>query len=604
MRKLQDWIYYIDEDSLVEGMLNDITSKIISCDTETTGLDPTCDGTLRLVQIYCPESNTAFIFDIWKLNQESRDLIALFLESNERIKIFHNAKFDLKFLKFDLDCQIIDKVFCTMLAHQLAVCGEEGHSHSLAALVHKYFNITLDKSEQVGDWGLDILPDEKLIYSALDVKYLHLLREKLKEELKSTEQMEVARLEFDAICAFVEIELTGMTLNVKRWIKNYQRQKIRMTRLQIRVTQMLKPMQDLFGGGMPTFNLSSHKQLKDNLRANGIPIPMKRDKATGVDKESTGIDQLEKIKDAHPSIPLLIKYGSIKQYHNAFGEKYLRHVNPSDGRLHPNIKQIGPITGRTSFYDPNLQQVPQLGTYRGCFISADGKKFIISDYSQIELRILAHKSGDPKMIEAFTGGHDLHRYTASLVFGVELDKVSTVQRRRAKDLNFGIVYGIGPDKFALSSGLTKHQGEKLMSDYFKVYRVLDKWLQSARQEGRVMKQSRTSSGRLVKYHYDEGDRIGASKAERNGMNTPIQGTSADISKLALGRLKREYKSVGLGREAKICHMVHDEIITEVKEEFAQVVSEIQERIMIEAGEFYINSVPIKIDTHIADKWKK
>lgn len=616
MRHFKDWshiipaervilegfeIIFIDNDEDVLQGLEYIQSTQLGCDTETTDLDPTVKGArLRLVQIYCPETDRCVVFDIFKLSQEMKEEIALFLEDEGRLKIFHNAKFDLKWLAFHLDCILINRIYCTMLAHQLVCCGSEDERHNLVYVTSKYLDIRISKSEQRSDWTKDELSDEQIIYGALDTRYLPGLAKKLTQELKDQRQMEVAKIEFDAVSAFAEIEITGIWLNVKRWLTNVSRQHQRMIRLETKISNMLCPMNTLFE--VATFKVSSPVQLKNKLRENGIPIPMIKDKKTGLEKESTGIDQLEKIKDKHPSIPLLIKYGTVKQLHNAFGIKYLRHVNDLDGRLHPNVRQIGPITGRSSFYEPNLQQVPQSSQYRGCFMSVPGRKLIISDYSQVELRILAHQSQDKNMMTAFIEGYDLHKFTAHLVFKVSFDKVTPVQRRRAKDLNFGIVYGIGPDKFAASSGLTRAEGEKLMKDYFHAYPDLHDYLTLCGRQGRFEHQSRTASGRLVKYRVKEGDNIAASKAERNGKNTPVQGTSADITKLALGNLIREFKKARI--DAKICHVIHDEIISDVADKDIEKALEIQERVMIEAGETYITSIPVKLDTHIGDRWAK
>jgi DNA polymerase I-like protein with 3'-5' exonuclease and polymerase domains len=616
MRQFNDWsqfpalerqalegfeIFFVDKDEDVFDGLRYIESDRLGCDTETTELDPTVkDARLRLVQIYCSESDRCIVFDIFKLSQEMKEEIALFLEDETKLKIFHNAKFDLKWLRVHLNCQIINRVYCTMLAHQLVCCGSEYERHNLAHVVEKYLNIRIDKAEQRSDWTKEQLSDEQIVYGALDTRYLPPIAKRLTQELKDQRQLEVAKIEFDAVSAFAEIEITGFLLNIKRWLTNISRQHHRMIRLEGKISNMLNPMNTLFP--VSTFKVSSPTQLKLRLKEAGVEIPLVKDKKTGILKESTGIDHLEKIKDKHPSIPLLIKYGSIKQYHNAFGMKYLRWVNDADGRLHPNIKQIGPLTGRSSFYEPNLQQVPQLSQYRGCFISAPGRKLIISDYSQVELRILAHQSQDVNMMRAFNEGHDLHKFTASLVFNVDLSKVTPVQRRRAKDLNFGIVFGIGPDKFAASSGLTRAEGEKLMGNYFRAYSGLKDYLAICGRQGRFEHQSRTASNRLVKYEVKEGDHIAASKAERNGKNTPAQGTSADITKLALGNLIRAFKKAKI--DAALCHVVHDEIISDVVDHDIEVAKEIQERVMIEAGEVYITSIPVKLDTHVSDRWKK
>ena len=225
---------------------------------------------------------------------------------------------------------------------------------------------------------------------------------------------------------------------------------------------------------------------------------------------------------------------------------------------------------------------------------------MIADYSQIELRILAEFSGDQGFIGAFNSGADLHRVTAAQVFNVASDQVSKEQRDFAKRLNFGVVYGIGAQRFALMTGVTTPAAEDILRKYFSTYRGLDTYLRDAANRAVQQKQARTASGRLVRFRFDENDRQQGSATQRNGKNTPIQGTSADILKRALRLLDEQLR----GTSAKIVNIIHDEIVVEVDAGEAESVARTVEGVMCAAGEEYLETVPVKVETEIADEWVK
>jgi DNA polymerase-1 len=225
---------------------------------------------------------------------------------------------------------------------------------------------------------------------------------------------------------------------------------------------------------------------------------------------------------------------------------------------------------------------------------------IIADYSQIELRILAEFSGDRGFIEAFNSGADLHRVTASQVFNAALDQVTKEQRDFAKRLNFGVVYGIGAQRFAMMTGMNQPDAENVLRRYFGTYRQLDAYLREAANRAVSDRHARTASGRLVRFRYDENDRQQISMTQRNGKNTPIQGTSADILKRALRLMKEELSETS----AKVVNIIHDEIVVEADAGEAESVAEKVERVMCAAGEEYLKTVPVKVETEIADEWVK
>lgn len=249
---------------------------------------------------------------------------------------------------------------------------------------------------------------------------------------------------------------------------------------------------------------------------------------------------------------------------------------------------------------PNIQQIPHEQEYRRCFRAPDGRKLITADYSQVELRILAEFSGDENFIKAFQTGEDFHATTAAQVFNVAPEKVTSEQRSFAKRLNFGVVYGIGSQRFALMTGLKQIEAENIMRKYFATYRGLDAWLREAGQKVLEHRIARTASGRMMRFRFDENDRQQISSVRRNGMNMPIQGSSADILKRALRLLHDEIR----GTSARLVNIVHDEIIVEAERGAAEQIAAKLDKAMCAAGEEYIKKVPVKVDVAIADEWSK
>ena len=248
-----------------------------------------------------------------------------------------------------------------------------------------------------------------------------------------------------------------------------------------------------------------------------------------------------------------------------------------------------------------MQQVPHSIEYRRCFRAPEGRKLIISDYSQIELRILADFTEDPGFVGAFQSGADLHRVTAAQIFNVAAEDVTREQRDFAKRLNFGVVYGIGARRFALMTGLSETESEDLLRRYFATYRALDVWLRDAAQRAvRERTAPRTVAGRLFRFNFDPEDKQAASLAQRNGKNSPIQGSSADIIKRALRLLHDKLK----GTSARIVNVIHDEVVVEADAAGAEETAKVVEEAMCAAGEEYVKKVPIKVEWTVADEWVK
>jgi DNA polymerase I len=571
------------------------TQPVVGLDTETTELDP-FTSRLRLIQLAIPDRVFIVDFDHFAngdaAKSDSLAPLRRLLEAPRPIKIAHNAKFDAKFIKHNLGVDL-GGLFDTLLASQLAGAGDIEERHGLETAASRYLNEAVDKSERLSNWNFE-LSEAQLEYAARDAAILLPLREKLIERLKSDSLIKVAQLEFECVMPVVDIELAGFYMHKDRWLEQLSIVEKRRVELAEQLQEVLAEESSqgtLFGGPQrEEINLDSHQQLTQALNRLGIPVP-----------DSTRNWKLQPLAAQYPIIGTLLEYRTVQKALTSYGENMIQMINPITNRLHADFRQIGAPTGRFACTNPNIQQVPHTIEYRRCFSGyPEGRKLIIADYSQIELRILAEFSGDRGFMEAFNSGADLHRVTAAQVFNTALDQVTKEQRDFAKRLNFGVVYGIGAQRFALMTGMSVPDAESILRRYFATYRQLDFYLREAANRAVTERQARTASGRLVRFRYDENDRQQISMTQRNGKNTPIQGTSADILKRALRLLKDELSE----SNAKVVNIIHDEIVVEAEADEAQDVAAKVERVMCAAGQEYLRTVPVKVETEIADEWVK
>src|SRR5882762_1082841 len=566
----------------------------VGLDTETTELDPYL-GRLRLIQLASPDG--VYIVDLnrfadadLKAGAEMEPLRQL-LTAPRPIKIAHNAKFDAKFIKHNLGVDIIG-IFDTLLASQLVSAGDIEERHGLAAITERYLNEAVDKSERLSNWEFE-LSESQLQYAARDAAVLLPLRDKLIERIRALDLIQCAQLEFECVMPVVDIELTGFFMNKERWLEQLAIVETRRGELANELQEMLGEgvaQASLFGPPRANINLDSQQQVTEALNRLGIPLP-----------DSTRNWKLQPLAAQYPVVAKLLEYRTMQKALTSYGQNMIEFINPKTGRLHADFRQIGAPTGRFACTNPNIQQVPHATEYRRCFTGyPEARRLVIADYSQIELRILAEFSGDQAFIDAFRSGADLHRVTAAQVFNVEQDQVTKEQRDFAKGLNFGVVYGIGAQRFAMMTGMSVTEAENVLRRYFATYRKLDTYLRESAHRAVSDKQARTASGRLVRFNFDPSDRQQVSMTQRNGKNAPIQGTSADILKRALRLLNDELHHTS----GQIVNIIHDEIVVEVDENESEDVARRVERAMVTAGEEYVQTVPVKVEFQIANEWAK
>ncbi|MDT7808118.1 MAG: polymerase [Acidobacteriota bacterium] len=593
----------------------------VGFDTETTSLSP-FEGRLRLVQL-AATGEPVYVFDLDRFDGDGDDdtrrararvveslaPLRCLLAATHPVKVAHNANFDAKWVSYflgvelggDFDSRAENRneverggLFDTLLASQLISAGEQEDRHSLAVVVERYLNQAVDKTQQVSNWAGELSPAQ-LVYAARDAELMLPLRARLVEALRANALTRTAQLEFECVVPLAALELTGIYLDRKCWtakLKEIEQHRNELHELLQDELAEESAQQSLFGPVRGDINLDSHVQLTRAL-TRVLPDPSRI-------PDSTRNWKLEPLAVEFPVVRRILDYRTLQKTLK-FGETLLEAVNPKTGRIHSHFHQIGAPTGRMSSTDPNIQQIPHAFDMRRCFRAPAGRKLVVADYSQIELRILAEFTNDQGFVDAFQSGADLHRVTAAQVFGVPLDQVSKEQRDFAKRLNFGVVYGIGARRFALMTGLSQEQSEELLRRYFSTYRGLDAWLREAALKAvRERTAPRTVAGRLFRFNFDPEDKQAASLAQRGGKNSPIQGSSADIIKRALRLLHDRLKET----EARVVNVVHDEVVVECPateaEEFAKVV----EQAMCAAGEEYVRAVPVKVEAAVADEWVK
>src|SRR2546427_5577090 len=574
--------------------VDDLSTKhAIGLDTETTDLDP-YTARLRLIQLASPEG--VRIVDLHRFNEDVKRSEALaslrqMLAAPRPIKIAHNAKFDAKFIKHNLGVDI-GGLFDTLLASQLVSAGDIEQRHGLEAIAGRYLNEAVDKSKRLSNWEFE-LSEAQLQYAARDAAVLIPLREKLIERIKSLALVRCAQLELECVMPVVDLELAGFYVDRQRWLEQLAVVEKKRAELANELQEMLGEgvaQASLFGPPRANINLDSQPQVTEALTRLGIPVP-----------DSTRNWKLQPLATQYPVVAKLLEYRTMQKALTSYGHGMLEFINPKTGRLHADFRQIGAPTGRFACTNPNIQQVPHAVEYRRCFMGHPAeRRLVIADYSQIELRILAEFSGDEAFMAAFNSGADLHRVTAAQVFNVAQDQVTKEQRDFAKRLNFGVVYGIGAQRFSMMTGLGVTEAEDVLRRYFATYRGLDSYLRESASRAVSEKQARTGSGRLVKFNFDPSDRQQVSMTQRNGKNAPIQGTSADILKRALRLLNDDLRNTS----AKIVNIIHDEIVVEVDEGESKDIAQKVERAMCAAGEEYLTTVPVKVESQIACEWAK
>jgi DNA polymerase-1 len=588
----------------VEGSADEVVSALsgvnaFAIDLETTGLTP-IDSRILLCQIGLPD-HTVYVLDV---NKVKLDPILPFLSSVKYKKISHNSKFERRFIlnKYGVH---INNVFDTQLAEQLIL--PDNYDYSLADVALKYCNVVLDKSVRKSFYNKKVgaFSKEQLEYAALDADVMWGIMDQQQIKLEELGMTALSVIEFDVAQVVALMEETGTPIDSHKWqdkmglYKNlHEESRLRMHELLF--TEGVDEQMGLFV--RDAINLNSDDQIKRAFAKLGIRL------------EATNERVISLVN--HPAAKELLTYRGLQKIMSSYGETFLDKIHPFTNRIHADWQQLGTETGRFSCKDPNLQQMPD--EFRQC-VSLKDHVIIAADYSQIELRILAELSGETKLQDAFMRGEDVHKATASTMFGMPLEAVTKETRFIAKTINFGINYGMGPGKLmdmlnaeAQKNGTKKLsfvEARDLLERYHATYKIVSRWLVEAANKAFVSEQSETMLGRkrfykrpdptvLDEKSYD----IQVKALKRKGANSPIQGTSADITKLAMLNVQEELQEGGY--QASIIIQVHDEIVVLAHKRQSEQVMNMMVKAMQDAAGSVLKKVPVKTDAYISDVWQK
>jgi len=574
-------------------------STSFSIDLETTSLDP---KEAEIVGLSLSVSaGEAFYIPVGHKNEPKSEQLSLklvmkelspFLLSEEKEKIGQNIKYDISVFR-ENGYEIKGKIFDTMLASYLILSNRT--SHGLDHLAEEYFGISTIKYVDICGKGAkqisfsEVSIEDATQYASQDADITFRLAEKMKEQLKEDKLDELfSDLEIPLLAILLDMETTGIRLNVD--LLNRMSSK-----LEVELEGMTKKIYEL---AEEEFNINSTVQLRRILFEN-LNLPIMKKTKTGA---STDIDTLERLSHLHELPNMILQYRQLTKLKNTYVDALPRLVYKKTGRIHTHFNQTITATGRLSSSDPNLQNIPirtDLGKeIRSAFIPKEGWSIFACDYSQIELRVLAHFTLDPSLVDAFSKGEDVHSTTASAVFGVSLKEVTSEMRRIAKAVNFGIIYGQGAFGLSKTLGIPQSEARSFIEKYFERFASVPAFVNKIVEEVKEKGYISTLLGRRRYIPDIESRNQNLRRAsERTAVNSVIQGSAADIIKKAMVDIFTKLETEN--KQTKMLVQVHDELLFESprKElessmEFAS--SEMENAISLE--------VPVVVEVHAGKNW--
>ena len=587
----------VDSEEDISSLCKALGNKTGFCfDTETTSLEA-LDAELVGLAISFKAGEAYYIpFPDDRFMARNRlELLRPLFENESIEKIGQNLKYDIQVLK-NYDIEVRGQLFDTMIAHYLL---QPDRRHNLNELAENYLSYKMVSIETlIGEKGKNqknmrqVSPDLVSEYAGEDADITYRLKEIFEKELEKHELVRVFReVEMPLVPVLADMERTGIKMEVSS-LEGFADE------LRNDILGLEKEITDMAGF---SFNISSPKQLGDVLFEHlKIDANAKKTKSK---QYSTNEEVLVRLESKHPIIRKVLDYRGLKKLLNTYVEALPELVNPRTGKIHTSFNQAVASTGRLSSMNPNLQNIPireERGReLRKAFVpSEDGYVFMSADYSQVELRLMAHMSGDENMKAAFNRSEDIHAATAALIHGISMDKVDREMRSRAKTANFGIIYGISSFGLSQRLNIPRKEAKSLIDGYFKSYpkikEFMDANIRKAREKGYVT----TLMGRR---RYLPGissqNSIVRGNAERNAINAPVQGSAADIIKLAMIRIFNRFKEEKL--KAKMLIQVHDELNFEVPE---QELNEVRDIVRYEMEHAFTIDVPLVVDVGLGKNW--
>ena len=571
------------------------TKEILSLDTETTGTDPISAELVGMSFSFT--KNQAFYIPVPSDQEETTRIVNEFkevLENKETLKVGQNIKYDMLVLsRYGVNVQ--GPMFDTMIAHYV-LQPELRHNMDYLAEIYLHYE-TIHIEELIGSKGKnqgnmrDLQPEAIYKYACEDADITLQLKEVLEKELKENGAEKLFyEIEMPLVPVLAYMEKNGVRVDTEALKETSRHFTARMKQIEEEVHQL--------AGG--EFNISSPKQVGEVL-FDKLKIVAKA-KKTKTGQYVTSEEVLESLRSKHPIVEKILDYRGLKKLLSTYIDALPLLINPETGKIHTSFNQTVTATGRLSSSNPNLQNIPIRNEdgkeIRKAFIPEEGCEFFSADYSQIELRIMAHLSGDTNMIEAFREGDDIHAATAAKVYKISLEEVTREQRSKAKTANFGIIYGISVFGLAERMNVPRSEAKELIEGYFQTYpqikEFMDKSIEKARKNGYI----ETVFGRKrflpdITSH----NAVVRGYAERNAISAPIQGSAADIIKVAMVNIYHRFLEENL--RSKMILQVHDElnfsVYPEEKEKVQQIVIEEMEKA-------YAMQVPLRADCGWGKNW--
>ena len=572
-----------------------LTNKILSLDTETTSTSA-IDAELVGLSFSVAE-HEAYYVAVPSNQNEAQAMVNIFkplYENEDIVKVGQNIKYDYMVLRrYGIDLQ--GPMFDTMLAHYIVQPELRHNMDYMAETLLNYKTIHID--ELIGQKGKnqksmrDLSPAEICDYAAEDADITLQLKNVLEPQLKEVGGERLFYdIEMPLVKVLADMELNGVCLDTESLTETRRVFTERMQAYE-------RHAYELAG---EEFNISSPKQVGDILFEKMKIVDKAKKTKTG--QYVTSEEVLMQLKDRAPIVEDILNYRGMKKLLSTYVEALPKLINPRTGHIHTSFNQAVTATGRLSSSDPNLQNIPVRDDdgkeIRKCFIPEAGCRFFSADYSQIELRIMAHLSGDENMIEAFREGFDIHRATAAKIWKENISDVTDEQRKKAKQANFGIIYGITTYGLAQRMGIDNGEARQLIDDYFRTFPKVQAYMEAAKEQAREKGYAETMFGRR-RYLPDITSRNGTVRgfAERNAINAPIQGSEADIIKIAMIRIWRRFKDENI--RSKMILQVHDELNFSVYPDEVEQVGKIVIEEMQKACEL---NVPLVADAGWGDNW--
>ena len=592
-----DHLYqFVDNPKAQKILVNNLLKQKVVCfDTETTSLNELEAELVGMSFSY--KKGLAYYVPLSEDQGEvlqTLEIFRPFFEKEDLVKVAHNLKFDYKILK-RYDITVKGAMFDTMIAHYLL--NPDGR-HGMDYLSEVYLNykpvsietIIGKKGKKQGNFR-DADLRTQTDYAAEDADVTFQLYELFAPQLKKENLEDLFfSIEMPLMEVLAKMELEGISLDEK-WLAQES------IDLENDLRQLESKIFEISG---EEFNMNSPKQLGEILFEKMQLDPKAKKTKTG--QYATSEDVLQKLSSKHEIIKHILEYRTYQKLKSTYVDALPSQIEKTDNRVHTNFSQTTAATGRLASVNPNLQNIPirtlRGQQIRGAFVSAEGKKIISADYSQIELRLIAEISGEDNMIKAFQNGEDIHASTAAKLFNIPLEEVSKTQRSQAKTVNFGIIYGQGAFALAEQTGLSRTEAKQMIEAYFETYPKLKEYMAEQVRKAREVGYVETLLGR--KRHLKDinsNNFVVRGHAERNAVNAPVQGSAADVVKMAMIKIQKELEKEKL--QTKMLLQVHDELIFEAPIDEVEVAKNIIKMEMENAVE---TQVPLLVEVGVGNNW--